>query len=459
MLVDWNINADRRALRGVAREGGFSVNQSPRRKGPREITLVGTCENDPQFYPNTSGVGEHGVVRVRAVTPGYTFTRNGQETVVQDKTQWHSATVYGATAIEKLRNFRAGDEIALPNALVDPYRSRETGRPVLGIRAFDVSNEVTDAQRKEPNRVHIAGAISEVAFRANRGNQQLDYLEYKVMPFGKDAQPILIREFGEAARNLEAARAVGEKVELDGRLTHGSFQGRNGRVDTYYIATTPKEVENLRERAAERSQERDRERVAEIDREIASLTAEHEALLSEDRTPGTPAYERIEAIAQQETKLLQEREFLAMTPAERAAMYEQQAVEREAQAQEREDVPQSELDAVAALNEEHRQEAVERIDLSTLPVATITGTLREAAEIPHDFNARVRGRDESGEHVIATLGGKPVAIERGAFSERPEVGEIVEVSRDDAGVHALTERQAELAAEQEIERGEEIEVG
>lgn len=453
MLVDWNISGHRRALRGVARGGGFSVNQSPRRKGPREITLVGTVERDPQFYPNKSGVGEHGVVRVRAVTPGYTFTRNGQETVVADKTQWHSATVYGAAAVEKLRNFRAGDEIALPGAMVDPYRSPETGRPVLGIRAFDVSNEITDAQRKEPNQVHVAGSISEVAFRANRGNQQLDYFEYKVMPFGKDAQPILIREFGETARNLEAARAVGEKVEIDGRLTHGSFEGRNGRIDTYY---TPKEVENLRERAAERSQERDRERAAEIDRDLGVLF-EDGLSLERDGLKDTAQYaeirERYDALAE-------ERKWLTMTPAERAAGYEQAAAERDAaQPTIADAVPQSELDAVAALNEEHRQEAIETIDLSALPVVSAGGTVRDAAEIPHDFNARVRGRDESGEHVIASLGGRPVAIERGAFSERPEVGEVVEVSRDDGGVHALTERQAELAAEYEFDRGEEIEVG
>lgn len=458
MLVDWNISGHRRALRGVARGGGFSVNQSPRRKGPREITLVGTVERDPQFYPNKSGVGEHGVVRVRAVTPGYTFTRNGQETVVADKTQWHSATVYGAAAVEKLRNFRAGDEIALPGAMVDPYRSPETGRPVLGIRAFDVSNEITDAQRKEPNQVHVAGSISEVAFRANRGNQQLDYLEYKVMPFGKDAQPILIREFGEATRDLVAARGVGEKVELDGRLTHASFQGRNGRVDTYYIATTPKEVENQRERAAERSQERDRERVVEIDREVAGLREEYLGL--GDVAPGTPGFARGGEIADHLGRLSEERDWLTKTPAERAALYEQAAAVREAaQPAVVETVPQSELDAVAALNEEHRQEAIETIDLSALPVVSAGGTVRDAAEIPHDFNARVRGRDESGEHVIASLGGRPVAIERGAFSERPEVGDVVEVSRDDGGVHALTERQAELAAEYEFDRGEEIEVG
>lgn len=124
-----------------------------------------------------------------------------------------------------------------------------------------------------------------------------------------------------------------------------------------------------------------------------------------------------------------------------------------------EGVPQSELDAVAALNEEHREDAIAHVDLGALPIVATSGALRDAAEIPHDFNARVRGRDERGEHVIATLGGKPVSIDRAAFSERPEVGEVVEVSRDGASVHAMTERQAELAAEQEIGRGEEIEVG
>ncbi len=455
MLVDWNINGERRPLRSVAKEGGVSVNQSVRRKGPREITLVGTLERDPQFYPNRSGNGEHATVRVHAVTPGYTFTRDGREMIVKDKPQWLSATVVGA-GVEKLRTFRAGDEIALRNATVEPYKD-EAKRAVIGIRAFDVSSEVPDGLRKAPNQVHLAGTVAEVSFRANKGNQQLDYMEYKVVPFGKDAEPVLVREYGASTRELEAARAKGEKLELDGRLVHSSFAGRNGRIDTYYISTTTKEVENMRERAAERSQERDRERVGEIDREIASLTAEHEALLSEDRTPGAPAYERIEAIAQQETMLLQEREWLAKTPAERAAMYERQAAEREASAPERAEVPQSELDAVAALNEEHREE--ERIDLGALPVVSPASTLRDATEIPHDFNARVRGRDESGERVIATLGGKLVSIDRSAFSERPEVGEVVEVSRDGAGVRAMTERQAELAAEQEIARGEEIEVG
>lgn len=112
--------------------------------------------------------------------------------------------------------------------------------------------------------------------------------------------------------------------------------------------------------------------------------------------------------------------------------------------------------------ESHAPEAIEKINLSSLPVATIAGALREAERIPYDFTARVNGRDAEGEHVIATLGGKQVAIGRQSFSEVPVVGEVVEVKRAGDVTTALTERQAEIAANEsreiEVERDAAFEV-
>lgn len=97
-------------------------------------------------------------------------------------------------------------------------------------------------------------------------------------------------------------------------------------------------------------------------------------------------------------------------------------------------------------------------DLITLPVVNVAEQLRNAEQIPYDFNARVSGRDAEGEHVIARLGGKAVAIDRSAFSALPNVGEVVEVKRDGENTIALTERQADIAASKDREREREAEI-
>lgn len=94
-----------------------------------------------------------------------------------------------------------------------------------------------------------------------------------------------------------------------------------------------------------------------------------------------------------------------------------------------------------------------RDDLAALPVAQVNGAVRAAEAVPYDFTARVNGRDAESERVIATLGGRPVAIARESFTELPQVGEVVEVKRDGDVTKALTERQAEIAASESRELG------
>jgi antirestriction protein ArdC len=100
------------------------------------------------------------------------------------------------------------------------------------------------------------------------------------------------------------------------------------------------------------------------------------------------------------------------------------------------------------------------VDLSSLPIVNGLGVVRTAEQVPYDFNARVAGRDAAGEHVIAKLGNKAVAIGREAFSQLPSVGELVEVKRDGDQTKALTEREVDAACDRDrdIEREAEIEV-
>ncbi len=103
--------------------------------------------------------------------------------------------------------------------------------------------------------------------------------------------------------------------------------------------------------------------------------------------------------------------------------------------------------------------AVAGVDLQALPLAEVNGSVRAAEAVAYDFTARVSGRDESAEHVIAVIGGKAVAVERASFRSVPRVGEVVEVRRDGDTTRAFTEREAELAAQEEpsLEAGRDAE--
>lgn len=228
----------------VTRDGESAVSpEEVQRRGSHTVRLGGVLERDPDFYPTQSG-GEKAVVRLKVTTPGYTFVRDGQEQTVADKQHFYSATVVGRDAVEAVRGMHAGDTFVGEGA-VNTYTAKETGRPAIGVTVFSVSPEMTPDVAREPNVVRIAGEVTESTFKPNRGNPQLDSIDYKVKPFGRDNAEIAVREFGEKARELAESRSVGSRVELDGRLTMSSFEGRNGRVDSYFIATTPREVQAL----------------------------------------------------------------------------------------------------------------------------------------------------------------------------------------------------------------------
>lgn len=72
-----------------------------------------------------------------------------------------------------------------------------------------------------------------------------------------------------------------------------------------------------------RSAELNRNRVIEIDREVKTLNEEYLSL--GDIAPGTPGFQRACKIADQWGRLAEERDWLTMTPQQRAALIQKAA--------------------------------------------------------------------------------------------------------------------------------------
>lgn len=246
------------------------------RQSSHSIHLLGTLESDPQFYPTQNG-GERGWARIRVTEPSFTFSRDGRETVVPEKNHYYSASVLGKEAVAALRAMKAGDRID-GRGSVEPFTPRGSNRPELQPKLFAVAP--TNATR-DVNEVRLAGEITESRFRANRGNAQLDSVDYTVKAFGKDGMTFAVREFGQAAREIDAAgdRAGGTRIDLEGRLSMASFPGRNGgKVEMWFVSTTPREV-TLPDRAQTNELTQTQERAPLSG--IAGVSFDADALLDE----------------------------------------------------------------------------------------------------------------------------------------------------------------------------------
>lgn len=214
------------------------------RRLPNEITIAGVLEHDPEFEPNRSGAGKHAVLRVRETVPGFSFSRDGKETDVAEKTHWRRVVAVGA-AVEPLRWMSAGDPVTLRGAL-SPYTDKTTQEPRVEIRAFAAEKGIALELQREPNQVHLQGTVTQVAFRENRGNPQLNVLEYKLQTVGREPQTLTVREFGPNAKDLLAERAPGAQLDVTGRFSESAFQGRNGNtIRNHFVSTTPDETRVL----------------------------------------------------------------------------------------------------------------------------------------------------------------------------------------------------------------------
>lgn len=214
------------------------------RRLPNEITIAGVLEHDPKFEPNRSGPGKHAVLRVRETVPGFSFSRDGKETDVAEKTHWRRVVAVGA-AVEPLRWMSAGDPVTLRGAL-SPYTDKTTQEPRVEIRAFAAEKGIASELQREPNQVHLQGTVTQVAFRENRGNAQLNVLEYKLETAGREPQTLTVREFGPNAKDLLSERAPGAQLEVTGRFSESAFQGRNGNtIRNHFVSTTPDETRVL----------------------------------------------------------------------------------------------------------------------------------------------------------------------------------------------------------------------
>ena len=269
-------------------------------RGARDAALSGVLAEPAQFFPTANG-GERGTARLAVTTPGFTFDRGGQEVTRAATTHYHSVSVFGAEAVAALKAMQPGDPIFVRGSL-DAYTSKSTNRPVIAMRAFEVSRESPPGFDERPNRVSIAGEITASQFRQNIGNRQLDSVNYTVRAFGREPKDFAVREYGEGAQEIAQERAVGAKVALDGRLTVVSFQGRSGKVVSYHISTTPREVERIDngldgERALAQESSAPMHESPALAQESSDVSHENVEQVESDRLPAM-SIENIEASAQ-----------------------------------------------------------------------------------------------------------------------------------------------------------------
>ena len=253
-------------------QGAYQDEKKNALDGPHQGQLSGTLEKDPQFYPTQKG-GEVALVRLNVKTPGFTFTKGGVEQTVEPKSHFFNARIVGQDAVERMREYAQGDAITVAGS-IESYTPQNSKKPIIGLTAFD-HHPATREELSDPNQIHLRGEVLGSVYKPNRGNAQLDSVDYAVRAFGKNGTDIAVREFGETAKNIASEREQGTKLELDGRLAMSSFEGRNGKVQMWYIATTPREVTNLTALEASRALEKANENAPELtDEQRASLERE-----------------------------------------------------------------------------------------------------------------------------------------------------------------------------------------
>jgi hypothetical protein len=275
------------------------------RRGVQEQRLTGTVERI-DLTPAKGNSSEFWSTRLKVVTPGReAFTTNDGRNIPEraPKVHYHSAILRGEAELVA-PSISVGDSITVHGAL-DAYRGQKGS--VLSTTAFRVT-EPTQQELMRPNEAHVLGEIVRSSFRPSYGNDELNSVDFTVRTPGRNSQDIAVREFSpEAQDRAKSTLALGEKVELTGKLTVASWGPEGAKKQSYYIATTPKEVENMRERAAERSHERDQERAQAIEETLATN--------GQGNGLDAPTREALEA----------ERAFLLASPAERAEMHERAA--------------------------------------------------------------------------------------------------------------------------------------